>query len=82
MRGGAIGYLQQLTCREMDQNLNSADLQKTGCPEDTDRMANSVDPVQTAPSGSDCTFRSPILVFTICPHLSIQKLRIIFSILR
>ena len=39
-------------------------------PKDSDRMANSVDPDQTAPS-------SLIWVYTVCPDLSVRKLRII-----
>ena len=39
-------------------------------PKDADRMANSVDPDQTAPL---------IWVYTVCPHpdMSVRKLRII-----
>ena len=38
---------------------------------DADRMANSVDPDQTAPLGS------LIWVCTVCPGISVRKLRII-----
>ena len=38
------------------------------CPNDADRTANSVDPDQTAPLGL-------IWVYTVCPDLSIRKLR-------
>ena len=41
------------------------------CSEDADRMANSVDPDQTAPRSS------LIWVCTVCPVLSVRKLRII-----
>ena len=40
-------------------------------PNDADGMANSVDPDQTAP------LSSLIWVCTVCPGLSVQKLRII-----
>ena len=40
-------------------------------PKYADRMANSVDPDQTAPLGA------VIGVYTICPCLSVRKLRII-----
>ena len=38
-------------------------------PKDVDRRANSVDPDQTR--------SSLIWVYTVCPHLSVQKLRVI-----
>ena len=38
-------------------------------PNDADRMANSVDPDQTAPS--------LIWICTVCPGISVQKLRTI-----
>ena len=41
------------------------------CPNDADGMANSVDPDQTAPRSS------LIRVCTVCPGISVQKLRII-----
>ena len=42
-------------------------------PKDPDRMANSVDPDQTAPLGLPCL----IWVYTVCPDLSVRKVRII-----
>ena len=49
-------------------------------PKYADRMANSVDPDQTAPLGavwsSDCSSRSSLIwVYTVCPDLSVRKLR-------
>ena len=41
------------------------------CPKDADRMANNVDPVQTAPKSS------LIWVYTVCTDLSVWKLGII-----
>ena len=48
-------------------------------PNDADGMANSVDPDQTAPLGAaDCSSRSSLIwVCTVCPDLSVRKLRII-----
>ena len=44
-------------------------------PKEADRMANSVDPDQTAP-WSDCSpWSSLIWVYTVCPDLSVRKLR-------
>ena len=43
------------------------------CPKDAEWIANSVDPDQTAPLGAVCL----IWVYTVCPGLSIWKLRII-----
>ena len=40
-------------------------------PNDADGMANSADPDQTAPRNS------LIWVYTVCPDLSVQKLRIV-----
>ena len=42
-------------------------------PNDADGMANSVDPDQTAPLGASRS--SLILVCTVCPSLSVRKLR-------
>ena len=45
-------------------------------PNIADRMANSVDPDQTAPLGH--SFRSSLIwVFSVCPGISVWKLRII-----
>ena len=47
-------------------------------PNDADGMANSVDPDQTAPLGAVCSSRSSLIwVCTVCPGLSVRKLRII-----
>ena len=55
-------------------------------PKDAEGIANSVDPDQTAPLGavqsSDCSSRSsPIWVCTVCPGLSVRKLRKITVVL-
>ena len=43
-----------------------------------DGMANSVDPDQTAPLGDKGSSRSSLIrVYTVCPGLSVRKLRII-----
>ena len=51
------------------------------CPKGTDRIANSVDPDQTAPRGaviSGCSSRNSLIwVYIVCPDLSVKKLRII-----
>ena len=50
------------------------------CPKDADRMANSVDLDQTAHSTavwSGSVLFAQIWVYTICPDLSIWKLRLI-----
>ena len=52
-------------------------------PKDTDGMANSVDPDETDPNGKQCRPRSDdcsswsslIWVYTVCPGLSVRKLR-------
>ena len=47
-------------------------------PKDAVGIANSVDPDQTAPRRSDCSSRSSLIwVCTVCPDLSVRKLRII-----
>ena len=45
--------------------------------------ANSEDPGQTAPLGSDCSSRSSLIgVCTVCPDLTVRKLRIIMVVLK
>ena len=47
-------------------------------PNNADGMANTVDPDQTAPLGAVCSSRSSLIwVCTVCPGLSVRKLRII-----
>ena len=54
--------------------------QRVICPNNAGRMANSVDPDQTAPLGA--VWRSSLIwVCAVCPGISVQKLRIITVLL-
>ena len=75
----------QKNCCNHSKNWAMLLFHRVMSPNNADRMANSVDPDQTTPLGATrssliCTRSSLIRVYTVCPGISVRKLRIIMVI--